>query len=396
MISLSAARASIWDKTPLLASHPALLAESYGRILRDDVHAPEDLPTFDRSAMDGYALNCEAGLESFRIVEEIQPGITPDFKIEGGECARIYTGARLPEGASQVLMQEDARVEGNFVFPMLRTRTTHIRYKGEDARSGDLLLTAGTRLGLGELALLAGIGITEPMVSPQIRVAHFVTGNEIIAPAHTPLPGQIRDSNSTLVAAFVRENNGRIVMQERLPDDFNLLLNGACFCDGDYDLLLVSGGASVGDYDFGKILLRTLGFEIHFEKVDLRPGKPLIFGTRGSQAAFVLPGNPISHFVTLHVVVRLAMEKFAGANASWPEVKARLAEDFNHRSSTHDTFFPAHLIAENGELVVRALRWKSSGDVTGLAGANALIHRSGEVESPKSGDLISTLLLGVL
>jgi molybdopterin molybdotransferase len=396
MISLIEARALIWDNTPLLSPHPAPLAEVCGRILRDDVHAPDDLPAFDRAAMDGYALNCDDGSARFRIVGEIQPGSTPDFKIEGGECARIYTGARLPEGASQVLMQEDAKVEDNFVVPLQRTRTTHIRYRGEDARSGDLLLTAGTRLGQGELALLASIGITEPMVSPQIRVAHFVTGNEVIAPAQTPLPGQIRDSNSTLVAAFVRQNNGRIVKQERLTDDFDLLLNRARSCDDDYDLLLASGGASVGDYDFGEKLLRALGFEIHFEKVDLRPGKPLIFGTRGSQAAFVLPGNPISHFVTLHVEVRLALEKFAGANASWPVVKALLVEGFDCHSSTHDTFWPAHLIAENGELVARALRWKSSGDVTGLAGANALLHLTSEMESPKSGDFVPTLLLGAL
>ena len=396
MISLFEARASIWDKTPSLAPQTAPLAEAYGRILRDDVHAPDDLPAFDRAAMDGYALDCDDGSTRFRIVGEMQPGSTPDFKIENGECARIYTGARLPRGATQVLMQEDVEVEDRFVIPQRRARAKHIRYRGEDARSGDRLLTAGTWLGPGELALLAGLGIAEPTVSPRIRVAHFVAGNEIIAPSQTPLLGQIRDTNSTLVAAFVRQRSGRIVKQERLPDDFDLLLSQARLCDGDCDLLLVSGGASVGDYDFGKRLLCALGYEIHFEKVDLRPGKPLVFGTRGSQAAFVLPGNPISHFVTLHVEVRLAMEKFSGANASWPIVKARLAEGFEYRSSAHDTFLPARLIAVNGEFVARALRWKSSGDVTGLAGANALLHMTGEMESPKAGDPIPALLLGVL
>jgi molybdopterin molybdotransferase len=396
MISLFDARALIWDNTPLLLPHTAPLAEAFGRILREDVHAPDDLPSFDRSAMDGYALICDDRSPRFRIIGEIQPGSTPKFEIGNGECARIFTGARLPNGASQVLMQEDVKVKGNFVIPLQRTHVTHIRYKGEDARSGDLLLTAGTRLGPGELALLASIGVTKPMVSPLVRVAHFVTGNELIAPEQTPLLGQIRDSNSTFVATFVLQNNGSLVKQERLPDDFNLLLNQARSCDGDYDLLLISGGASVGDYDFGKRLLSALGYEIHFDKVDLRPGKPLIFGTCGSKAAFVLPGNPISHFVTLHVEVRLALEKLAGANASWPTVKARLAEDFDHRPSRNDTFLPAHLVAQNGELVVRALRWKSSGDVTGLAGANALLHMTGQIESPKAGDLISILLLGAL
>ncbi|MGA2349985.1 MAG: molybdopterin molybdotransferase MoeA [Terracidiphilus sp.] len=396
MISLVEARALIWNRTPLLSPHPAPLAEVSGRILRNDIHAPDDLPAFDRAAMDGYAIRCDDSSPRFRLAGEIQPGITPSFKIEDGECARIFTGARLPEGASEVLMQEDAKVEDNFVIPLQRTSIPHIRYKGEDARSGDLLLAAGTRLGQGELALLAGIGIMEPLVSPQIRVAHFVTGNEVVAPTQTPLPGQIRDSNSTLVAAFIRQNGGRIVRQERLPDDFNLLLNQARSCDDDYDLLIVSGGASVGDYDFGKRLLCALGFEIYFERVDLRPGKPLIFGTRGTHAAFVVPGNPISHFVTLNVEVKLALEKLSGASASWPAVKVRLKEDFNYRSSTRDTFYPAHLIAEDSELVVRALRWKSSGDVTGLAGANALLHMTDEMESPKAGDSILTLLVGGL
>ncbi len=396
MISLLEARALIWDKTPSLSPHTEPLAEAYGRILREDVHTTDDLPAFDRAAMDGYAINCDDGSARFRIVGEIQPGSTPEFKIGVGECARIFTGARLPKGASQVLMQEDAKVEDNFVTPVQRTCTTYIRYKGEDARSGDLLLTAGTMLGQGELALLAAIGITEPMVSPQIRVAHLVTGNELIAPEQTPLLGQIRDSNSTLVAAFVRQNNGSLVKQERLPDDFNLLLNKARSCDGDYDLLLVSGGASVGDYDFGNRLLSALGYGIHFQKVDLRPGKPLIFATRGSKTAFVLPGNPVSHFVTLHVEVRLALEKLTGAKASWPMLKVRLMEGFYHRSSKRDNFLPAQLIAKNGEVTVRALRWKSSGDVTGLAGANALLHMTGETESPKAGDIIPTLLLGAL
>lgn len=396
MISFSEARALIWEKTPLLSRQNTPLSEAFGRILREDVHAPDDLPAFDRSAMDGYALSCENGAERFRIVGEIQPGSFPGFKLKRGECARIFTGAHLPHGASQVLMQEDARVEGDFVLPLHRSAAKHIRYRGEDARKGDRLLSAGTRIGLGEVALLAGIGITKPAVSPQIRVAHFVTGNEVIAPEHSPLPGQIRDSNSTLVSAFVHHDGAKIVRQERVPDDFQPMLKSIRSIDSSYDLLLISGGASVGDYDYGGKLLRSLDFEIHFERVDQRPGRPLIFGTRGQQAAFVLPGNPVSHFVALHVEVRLALEKLAGAQASWAELNARLLEGFNVRSSRHDTFWPAHLIAENGELLVRALRWKSSGDGTGLIGANALIHLTAGMDSLQAGDSISTLVLGGL
>src|SRR5665213_2222980 len=317
MISLAAARALIAENILPLPATAAPLAGALGRVLRQDVFATEDLPGFDRSAMDGYAIALDDDSEKFRIVAEIQPGTAPKCKIKHGECARIFTGAQISAGASQVLMQENVRVEGNLIVPLGKNRVTHIRRRGEDARKGDLLLRSGACLGAGELALLAGLGVARPKISPPVRVTHFATGNELVAPESKLRPGQIRDSNSALVAAFVRQFGGEILQQERLADDFDLLLkkvrSGVSaerrklqeIDDGgflpkaattgsqplDFDLLLVSGGASVGDYDFGRRLLATLGFEIHFEKINLRPGKPLVFATRGKQAAFVLPGN---------------------------------------------------------------------------------------------------------
>jgi molybdopterin molybdotransferase len=234
--------------------------------------------------------------------------------------------------------------------------------------------------------------MVRPKISPSVRVAHFATGNELVAPQQKVKPGTIRDSNSPLVTAFVRQFGGEMVQQERVADDFDLLLQKARALKKSFDLLLVSGGASVGDYDFGKQLLTTLGFHIHFEKINLRPGKPLVFATRGKQAAFVLPGNPVSHFVTLHVAVRLALERFSGANISWPLAKIRLAENFGYRPDARETFWPARVEIQNGELVVRALRWQSSGDVTALAGANALLQMDAGAEPSKAGEGVSILM----
>jgi molybdopterin molybdotransferase len=395
VISLTETRTLIGGNISPLPAQTASLADAFGRVLREDARALEDLPAFDRSAMDGYALGLDDDSKHFRIVGEIQPGAVPKFKINRGECARIFTGAQIPEGASQILMQENVRVEENSITPLQRKRTTFIRKRGEDARKGDLLLKSGTRLGAGELALLASLGVTQPRVSPLVRVAHFATGNELVAPSQTPQPGQIRDSNSPLVAAFVRLFGGTIVKQERAIDDLDLLLKSVRAAENDFDLLLISGGASVGDYDFGRKLLAALGFQIHFEKINLRPGKPLVFATRGNQAAFILPGNPISHFVTLHVAVQLALESFSSVIVSWPLVKIRLAENFEFRSDGRETFWPARMEIQNGELVVHALRWQSSGDVTGLTGANALLQLSGGMASPKAGDAVPVLLLEV-
>ena len=393
LLPLAEARVLIAAHTSPLPPLAAPLAEAAGCILRADVCAAEDLPAFDRSAMDGYAVSPGDDSLRLRVIGEIQPGAVSKLKIQRGECVRLFTGSQIPEGAAQVLMQETVRLENGFIEPSPRGHATHIRRRGEDARCGDVLLRSGARLGAGELALLASLGALQPQVSPPVRVAHFVTGNELIDPAHAPAPGQIRDSNSTLVAAFLQQHGGALMRQERVADDFDLLLAKTRAVENDFDLLLISGGASVGDYDFGKRLLTTLGFQIHFEKVDLRPGKPLIFATRGQQAAFVLPGNPVSHFVTLHVAVRLALERFAGALAAWPLAEVLLAEDFAYRADVRETFWPARVAWDNGGLVVRALRWQSSGDVTGLTGANALLQLAGGAVAPKAGDRINALLL---
>ena len=395
MISLAAARPLIAEKISPLPAQPAALAMALARVLRADIRAGEDLPAFDRSAMDGYAIALDDDSKSFRIAGEVQPGAVPQLKINRGECARIFTGAQIPEGATQVIMQESVRVESGFMTPQQRNRATNIRRRGEDARQGDLLLPTGTRLGMGELALLASLGVVQPQVSPLVRVAHFATGNELIAPAQSPQPGEIRDSNSTLVAAFVRQFGGEITRQERAADDFALLHQRVHAAENNFDLLLVSGGASVGDYDFGKKLLDVLGFQIHFEKINLRPGKPLIFATRANQAAFILPGNPVSHFVVFHVAVRLALELFASMAASWPLAQVQLVDKFDYRPDPRETYWPARVVLEQGKLVARAVRWQSSGDVTGMAGANALLQFTSATQTLEAGSVVNALLLNV-
>ena len=395
MITLAEARALIAEKVPSLAAVATPLTEAGGRVLRQDVRAREDVPGFDRSAMDGYAIAANDPSERFRIVAEIQPGAPPEVKLGPGECARIFTGALIPAGASQVLMQEHVRVAENYMVPSERGRSRNIRTRGEDASKGDVLLKSGARLGAGELALLAGLGVTRLKTSPIIRVAHFATGNELVAPDAKMRPGQIRDSNSTLVAALAASFGGRIVKQERIADDFNLLLRKTRALKTSFDLLLLSGGASVGDYDFGKKLLTTLGYQTHFTAINLRPGKPLVFATRGKQAAFVVPGNPVSHLVTLQVAVRLAFEMFAGSRPSWPLAAVRLAETFEYRPVGRDTFWPARVEVQQGELVVRSVHWQSSGDVTGLAGVNALLQLGANAKAPVPGDAVPVLLLDI-
>jgi molybdopterin molybdotransferase len=306
---------------------------------------------------------------------------------------RIFTGAQIPAGASQVVIQEHVTREGDWMIPQRRDGKTWIRRRGGDARQGDLLLPVGQRLSPGELALLAQIGLTRPQVSPAPRVVHLATGNELVDPATTPAPGQIRDSNSTLLAALLAENGARLMRQGRSGDRLDALLAAISMSGDNWDVLLISGGASVGDYDFGARALEALGFTLHFRQINLRPGKPLIFATRAKQVAFVIPGNPVSHFVTFHTAMRLALECLEGATPMWALTPAELAADLPTMPDTRETFWPAHMEASATGLRVHPIAWQSSGDLRGLVGANTLLPIAPGMEALRAGMLVPTLLL---
>ena len=393
MISLAEARSLISEKVAPLEAAPLPLAEARGRVLREDVAAGEDMPAFDRSAMDGYAVGAEDRAEKFRIVAEIQPGGAPGPELRAGECARIFTGAQIPAGAGQVLMQENVDRAGEWMTPRQRDAKTWIRRRGEDARRGDVLLRAGGRLGAGELALLAQLGVVAPQVSPAARVMHCATGNELVEPAAVPGAGQIRDSNSTLLAALLAGCGARLVRQRRCGDALETLIAEVTAAGDAWDALLLSGGASVGDYDFGVRALEALGFTVHFRQINLRPGKPLVFATRGRQIAFVIPGNPVSHFVTFHAAIRLALERLESAPPSWPLAQVELAADLPAQPDARETFWPAHVEIRNGVLRAQPLAWQSSGDLRGLVGANALLPIAPGTGPAKAGARFDALLL---
>ncbi len=394
MISLAEARASIAAHVHPLGAVTTPLAHAHGHVLREDVVAEEDFPAFDRSAMDGYAVAHDDASERFNIVGEIRPGAQPEFQLSAGECARIFTGAQMPEGSSQVIMQEDVTRDGTWMIPRERKSARHVRARGEDARTGDLLLRAGTRLRAPELALLAQVGATAPSVSPPPRVIHLVTGDELVPPGVRPGSGQIRDSNSTLVAGLLAERGARLAHQNHCHDELAALIQEVkSIPESAWDVLLISGGASVGDYDFGVEAVTKLGFHVHFRAINLRPGKPLVFATRGRQVAFVIPGNPVSHFVVFHAAIRLALERLEAAESAWELVSVALASELAAASGDRETFWPARVFADAGRLTVRPLGWRSSGDLCGLVSANALIQVLPGAAASSAGECVKCLLL---
>ena len=350
----------------------AALASACGRRLGEEVRATEDLPAFNRSAVDGYAAAAGAGAGRFRVANEVRPGMPVPAIPHAGEAVRIFTGSALPDSGSAVIMVEETDEADGFVEFRAAPSIEFVRRKGSQARAGDLLLARGSVLSPGAIALLAALGVAEPLVSPRLRAAHLTTGSELVAPDAIPQPGFIRDSNSPLIASLVSRAGMDLVFQGHVPEEAAHTV--AALESVDADIYLIGGGASVGAHDGTAEALQRLGFTIRFKKVSVRPGKPLIFATRGNQIAFGLPGNPLSHFVCFHLFVWRAMEAMLGPERRRPLPVHLL--DGKPESGGRETWKLARVEGVDGRLTAKLLPWADSSDLTGLAATNAILRAS--------------------
>ncbi len=387
MISLLEARRLIAEAVQPGAKTLVPLAEAGGCVLAEDIQADAAYPAADRAMMDGYAIG-EEGVGEFRVAGEVRTGEVPSRAIERGQCVRIFTGALVPAGTAFVVPQEDVERTGDVVKVPRRPAKKFIRARGVEAKEGDVVLPAGSKLGPAELAILAQVGTVNVPVFPPSGVCHVATGDELTSPDEPAQPGKIRDTNSSLIAALVTNAGGLLISQSRCGDNPDRLREWVDQCEGE--VLLISGGASVGDYDFGARVLRDAGFTIHFDKVNLRPGKPLIFATCEGQVAFVIPGNPVSHFVCFHTAIRLALERLQGASPLWQPVEIELGGDEPLRADPRETWWPARVSVQAGRLVAEPRRWSSSGDTFSLAGTNGLIRVVAEADP---GSAVPVLLV---
>jgi len=373
--TLDSALDEVMSRCPPLPAVRASLGESFGRTLRETVRAPEDLPDCDRSTRDGYAILEDDPSAIFQIMDTLQAADWKPRQMQRGECARVSTGAALPCGGLRVVMQENVRRDGDKIHVIQPERDSNARRRGEDVKAGATLLHEGALLDAGTLAVLASAGCVRPLVSPRLHVVHFTTGNEIVPPEQEPGPGQIRDSNSILLRCLLQKF-GCEVSQGHLPENFD---TAKAQCEREKrkienaDLILVSGGASVGDNDFTRSLVEWLGFQIAISGVAVRPGRPMIFGVDGRRVAFGLPGNPLAHFVCYHLFVGTALAKMNGLEPK-RFLRGRMAARLPDTPNSRETLWPARCEPENGELQLQPLNWSSSGDVTCLSRANALIR----------------------
>ncbi len=364
------------------------LAQTAGRRLAEDIRADEDMPAFSRSAIDGFALPAGSPPGRYRIAGEISPGMAASPLPAAGEAVKVFTGSALPEHGVELVMVEDVAVEKYGIVTRVAATAEYVRTRGSQAKSGDVLLCEGSKIGPGTMALLASVGAANPLVSPVVNAAHLTTGSELVPLMQNPAPGCIRDSNSPLIAALLAEAVADFSFHAHVTESRDEAVT--VLEKMEADIFLISGGASVGDHDGTGEILQRLGFVVHSAKVKSRPGKPLIFATRGSHVAFGLPGNPLSHFVCFHLFVRRAIDRMIGL-APRGMITVRLVGE-PPVPDLRETWWPAKVRSEAACLVADPLPWRDSSDLTGLPPANALLR----ISSGGTNGLVEALLFGSL
>jgi molybdopterin molybdotransferase len=356
-----------------LAPRMMPLAEAAGLVLGAPVLAAEDLPACDHSAMDGYAVAGDSQPGFFQITGSTEPGAAPASTPSPGAALRVFTGTALPEGV-KVVMQEDVVREGDGIRISTMERAGHVRRRGAIARQGQILLPSGTVLHSAETGILASNGIVSPKVIPLPRIAHLTTGSEIVPPDSKPTAGQVRNANATLIRSLTASEGAAVVAHSHCSEALEVAL---AICKTrpflESDVLIVSGGASVGDHDNTAALLEKLGFEWLCRKVALRPGKPLLIGLREGHVALGLPGNPVSHFATFHLFVRRILARLSNRPIA-PLAVGQLVDPQNILEvGKLETWWPAVWSLRAGVVEISPRPWLHSGHLSALAGANALV-----------------------
>jgi molybdopterin molybdotransferase len=349
-----------------------------GRILAQTITSPLDFPHWDNSAMDGYAVrftdvqNCPVTLT---IVEAIPAGIAPEVAIQPGQAARILTGSMLPDGADTVVMQENTDRDGDQITILETPKPQQfVRKQGVYYQAGMPLLSAGIAINAAEIAILAAAQCVEVPVFRRPKVAILSTGSELVEPHQTLKPGQIVDSNQYALAALVNQMGAEVISLGVVSDRPELLKLAMQSAIDQADIVISSGGVSVGDYDFVDRLLEELGATIHVRSVAVKPGKPLTFATLGEKLYFGLPGNPVSAMVTFWRFVRPAIGKRSGRQTGWElEWSNAITTQALKSDGKRESYLWGQRRYEQGQAEFHLAGGSQlSGNLINLAGVNAL------------------------
>ncbi len=369
------------------------LLDALGRYAASAVPARYDLPPFDNSAMDGYAVRASEALQDaeLAVVGESRAGGPTPQALQQNAAMRIFTGAAMPSGADTVVMQENTKAqEGKVTFTQAAEPNRNVRKRASDLAAGEPMVPAGMRVGAGEIGLLASQRVATVNVYRRPVVAILSTGDELRDISDPVEPGTIVNSNAYALAAQVREAGGVPWVIPNVPDDLEVMTRRVQ--EGlSADLLITCGGASVGEYDFMRQVFESVGVGAGFWKVRVKPGKPLIFGKAGAKPVVGLPGNPVSAMVTFEVFVRPGIRAMIGDPKPYRvRREVVLAKDHRH-SPRRPELARARLSVEGGQAHAHLLRLQGSGSLPSMVGVDALVMLPAEVAQFKAGERLGAI-----
>ncbi|MGD9493200.1 MAG: molybdopterin molybdotransferase MoeA [Bacteroidales bacterium] len=361
----------IVSSQPVIADTETIRFEmAAGRILAEDIRSDMDMPPFDKSAVDGFACRIEDIANPMKVIETVPAGVMPSMPVSEGTCIRIMTGAPVPAGADMVLMVEDCSVDNEIVVYNGTSKNSNIAYKGEDMKSGALLMNVSTLLKPQHIAVMAAVGKTEINVYRQIKAGVLSTGSELVEPDCIPAASQIRNSNSAQLLAQIASHGGIPKYYGIIPDDFDQTLVALKKAIEDNDIVFLSGGVSMGEFDFIPAALREAGFEILFDSVAVQPGKPTTLARRDNKYIVGLPGNPVSSFVQFELLGSVLMNRIGGGIKDTVVVRAKTNIAFNRKKAERKSFYP---VCFNANGYVASLEYHGSAHINSLLNAVGVV-----------------------
>ncbi|NOY51753.1 MAG: molybdopterin molybdotransferase MoeA [Chlorobi bacterium] len=369
----------------IMASERIALPEISGRILAEDIFSDMNFPSFDKSAMDGYAIKRAEIDDDLRVVEFIPAGKMPELEVVDGCCSKIMTGAMIPKGADMVVKVEDVLRHGDFIKVVQTASKKNILFEGEDVKKGDLILSKGRRLNSVHAGLLASVGAVKPLVYKKPLVSIISTGSELVSPENFPGPSQIRNSNSSQLQVLAVESGTEVIEATQVDDNEQRIFNMVESALAKSDIVVLTGGASVGDLDFTSRIFDGLKAVTHFTRLGIQPGKPVLFATIGNKYLFGLSGNPVSSFVQFQLLLKPLIARLSGNKEQDRIIKLPLSEEKTRKKAERQLFFPVII---NDNMEVQSIEYHGSAHLNSYQSANAMACFPIGVKILKKGDLV--------
>jgi molybdopterin molybdotransferase len=368
------------------------VVDAVGCVLSSNVVSRLDLPPFDKSSVDGFAVPDEDGVGVYRLLEIVPAGSIPRQSLQPGTTIKVMTGAPIPHTTVRVVKVEHATVNGDEITIVPREKALNISRQAEDIRAGDRVIEAGKRVDEVAVATIISCGITEIEVVKRVRIAILVTGDELVNRFDELLPGKIMNSNGPLMSALARRFHLEVTAEKRVPDERAAVCETLRAVLPDADIVVFSGGVSVGDFDFVADAMEDVGLKILFNRVAIKPGKPLTFAIGKGKCVIGLPGNPVSVYVNFHLFVLRAASLLSGSKPWARVIRLPLAADVSRRVAERQEFFPASITPDG---FCGKLDYHGSGHFSSLVSADGFGVLPAGVSTLKAGERIDFMPFAV-